>query len=212
MVISLHRRRLTSYCEIIQTGMSVRAREDSSSSLVDFLLTVGQLKRTKRTGWVLCDVASPESVSDHMYRMSIIAMAVSTAQERDHAMKMALAHDLAESLVGDITPHCGVSADEKFRQEEAAMAEIRDGLSGNPVGQELYDLWHEYEKSETATAVLMKDIDKFEMILTAYEYEKAQGLDLSEFFESTAGKFRTPQIQALVRDLYVRRGDKSGNS
>ncbi len=30
---------------------------------------------------------------------------------------MALVHDLAECLVGDITPYCGVSKEEKHRRE-----------------------------------------------------------------------------------------------
>lgn len=34
---------------------------------------------------------------------------------------MCLVHDMAECIVGDITPHCGVSVDEKHRQEEEAM-------------------------------------------------------------------------------------------
>lgn len=37
---------------------------------------------------------------------------------------MALVHDLAECIVGDITPHCGVSVEEKHRREDEAMAEI----------------------------------------------------------------------------------------
>lgn len=37
---------------------------------------------------------------------------------------MALVHDLAESIVGDITPHCGVSVEEKHRREEEAMKNI----------------------------------------------------------------------------------------
>ena len=32
-------------------------------------------------------------------------------------IKMALVHDLAECTVGDITPHCGVSKEEKHRRE-----------------------------------------------------------------------------------------------
>lgn len=32
-------------------------------------------------------------------------------------IRMALVHDLAESIVGDITPHNGVSKDEKYRRE-----------------------------------------------------------------------------------------------
>ena len=34
---------------------------------------------------------------------------------------MALVHDLAESLVGDITPHDGVSKEEKYRRENVRL-------------------------------------------------------------------------------------------
>lgn len=33
-------------------------------------------------------------------------------------LKMALVHDLAECIVGDITPHCGVSKEEKHQKEK----------------------------------------------------------------------------------------------
>jgi len=36
-------------------------------------------------------------------------------------MQIALLHDLAESKVGDITPMCGVSEEEKHKRENEAM-------------------------------------------------------------------------------------------
>ncbi len=36
-------------------------------------------------------------------------------------MKMAIVHDLAECIVGDITPHCGVSVEEKHAREEVSL-------------------------------------------------------------------------------------------
>jgi putative hydrolases of HD superfamily len=191
----------------VPSATATPSATNDSASLLDFMLLVGRLKTTKRTGWVLRNVALPESIADHMYRMSLLALVISDAGERDHAVKLALAHDLAEAIVGDLTPVCGVSKEEKFRREESAMVDIRDGcLRGNPAGAELYALWSEYEANETRAAILMKDIDKFEMIVSASEYETAQpSLDLSEFFESTRGKFRTPQIKSLVEELYRRR-------
>lgn len=38
-----------------------------------------------------------------------------------HAMKIALVHDVTEAIVGDITPHCGVSKEEKFRMEKGEI-------------------------------------------------------------------------------------------
>ena len=35
---------------------------------------------------------------------------------------MALVHDLGESVVGDLTPHCGVSREEKHRREKVSAA------------------------------------------------------------------------------------------
>jgi hypothetical protein len=43
-------------------------------------------------------------------------------------VKMALVHDVAESLVGDITPHCGVSNADKHAMELAAVERIQDML------------------------------------------------------------------------------------
>lgn len=35
-------------------------------------------------------------------------------------LKMAIVHDLAECIVGDITPHCGVSKEEKLSREKVS--------------------------------------------------------------------------------------------
>lgn len=43
-------------------------------------------------------------------------------------MEMALVHDLAECIVGDITPHCGVAPEDKHRMEDEAMEEICKNL------------------------------------------------------------------------------------
>ena len=43
---------------------------------------------------------------------------------------------------------------------------------GEPLGSELAQLWREYEDQSTPTAMIVKDIDKFEMLVQAYEYEE----------------------------------------
>ena len=50
-----------------------------------------------------------------------------------------MVHDLAECVVGDITPRCGVGVEEKHRREDEAMRQLAD-LAG-PCGQELYQLY-----------------------------------------------------------------------
>ena len=52
---------------------------------------------------------------------------------------LALVHDLAESIVGDITPYCGVSKEEKQRREMDAMQEITKLIA--PRGERLMELF-----------------------------------------------------------------------
>ena len=47
------------------------------------------------------------------------------------------------------------------------------------VGAELLGLWKEYEDGSTPEACLVKDLDKFDMIFQAYEYEKGDNAALS---------------------------------
>jgi putative hydrolase of HD superfamily len=86
-------------------------------SPVPFFHLVERLKTTKRTGWTNVGIEDGESISDHMYRMAILAMVAPTTIasriDMSRCVQMALIHDMAESLVGDITPVEGVSKAEK---------------------------------------------------------------------------------------------------
>jgi putative hydrolase of HD superfamily len=126
---------------------------------VDFLHLTQSLKTTPRTGWVNNGVAHPESIADHMYRMSLMAMVA--AKEMPHldpnkCVKLALIHDLAEAIVGDITPHDTVTKEEKAKLEADAMAKIRSMLGDALGGAEVEALWHEYEEGQTEEAKLLK--------------------------------------------------------
>ena len=79
------------------------------------------LQRQKRTGWIKSGIEEPESVADHSYRAALLAMVVPlTGVDAGRCMRMALVHDLAESIVGDITPSCGISTDEKHGRERVS--------------------------------------------------------------------------------------------
>ncbi|KAJ2881334.1 hypothetical protein IWW38_005812 [Coemansia aciculifera] len=177
-----------------------------ASSVIDFLRIVSQLKRTKRTGWVNSGIKEPESIADHMHRMGIMAMLIDDASlDQAKCVKMAIVHDLAEALVGDITPFDGVTKEKKRELERSAMQQIVDTLGGSVQAKEIEALWLEYEDDLTAEAHLVHDLDKCEMIQQALEYEESDKKQLDSFFESTRGIFRHPQVQAWVDEIYRRR-------
>jgi len=126
-----------------------------------------------------------------MYRMSLMTMlcppALSRQLDLPKCMKMCLIHDMAESLVGDITPVDGVSKPEKSRREAETMDYITQRLLGNvdggDTGRQIRDIWQEYEDSSSIESHFVHDIDKMELLLQMVEYEKrGEGkLDLGEF-------------------------------
>ena len=93
----------------VDGNSSSSSSSSSASSAIDFLTLTRSLKTTKRTGWVRQGVHHPESIADHMYRMSLMAMISSFGDgtlDTNKCIKLALIHDLAEAKVGDITPFC----------------------------------------------------------------------------------------------------------
>jgi len=146
-----------------------------------------------------------------MYMMSLMAWLAAPASRdagtlnKEKCIKIALVHDLAESIVGDITPSDPVPKGEKSRLEAEAMEELRATLGGGPIADEMVSLWDEYENSTSPEAKLVKQIDKFEMALQAFMYEKAQAIDLSEFYSGVKEKLADPVLQAWFFELAERR-------
>eukprot|EP00794_Sanderia_malayensis_P012264 gene12265-13529_t len=179
----------------------------SGKNVLEFLMLVGQLKNVKRTGWINHEVKSPESVADHMYRMAIMTFLLKNDNKEidsTRCLKLAVVHDLAECIVGDITPSDPMGKEEKHRREKQAMEHLAS-LVSMEVGSELQELYEvsacsflEYENQATDEARAVKDLDRFEMILQAFEYEKAESRfgDLQDFFNSTKGRFTVLALQS----------------
>lgn len=152
---------------------------------IEFLHIIGKLKETPRTGWVEQRVPNVESIAEHMYRVAVLCMMCpDRSLDRDRMVRMALAHDMAEAVVGDISPAMKVPKAEKAAREEAAFAGMVALLTPELAGPEMKALFDEYEAQETAEARFVKDMDVLEMIVQAHRYEASSGLDLPSFYRS----------------------------
>jgi len=188
----------------------VNGTKQHTMDTLEFFMMVGKLKRVVRTGWMNHEVKQPESVADHMYRMSMMALMLDSEEskvDKNRCIKIAIVHDLAECIVGDITPYEGISKEEKHRREEEAMVHLKTLVHNENVAEEIMSLWMEYNDQKTPEAIVVKDIDRFEMILQAFEYEvdEKRGSQLQSFFNGTRGQFRHSKVKEWVSCLHERR-------
>ncbi|NJE04481.1 HD family hydrolase [Thermococcus sp. MV11] len=153
--------------------------------LLDLLLEAGNLKRLPRTGWLLRGVPNPESIADHSYRVALITLFLADELKVkgvdvnvERALKMALLHDLAEARITDIPLTAQYYIDKGKAEKKAAM----ELFIKTPKPGEYFRLWREYEEELSLEGRLVKFADKLEMLIQAYEYERAGFSNLDEFW------------------------------
>jgi putative hydrolases of HD superfamily len=162
-----------------------------------------------------------------MYRMSVLLFALPPSfwhdmrMSLDTCLKMCLIHDMAEAMIGDVTPLAKMSKEEKFQREQTAITHLDKlilqswsaddlvtknlrlpPLSAIRCHLDIASIWLAYEQKDTKEACLVKDLDRFDLILQAYQYECAFGdLDLQHYFDATMTLFKTPLIASWAQDL-----------
>ncbi|KIW36725.1 hypothetical protein, variant 2 [Exophiala oligosperma] len=124
------------------------------------------------------------------------------------AVKMALAHDMGEAIVGDITPSDGVPRDEKLLKERLALAYLACLIRPvNPsFADEIEELWSEFEAGDSKAAQLVRSVDALECMHQAVVYEERSQLvkDLGEFMELET-KVSAPELRDWVKCLQQER-------
>ena len=169
----------------------------------DFFKIAANLKNIPRQGWIdKLGMISPESVADHSYSTSLMAMVFGDNfnLNSEKLLKMSLIHDLAESITGDLTPG-KISSEEKIQLENKAMEEIFAQLP--PLLRDSYfSIWTEFQENQTKEAQLIHDIDKLEMILQASIYSK-KGYSPKSFntFLDSASSIQNPELIKILSSL-----------
>ncbi|MHC1591422.1 MAG: HD domain-containing protein [Candidatus Helarchaeales archaeon] len=141
-----------------------------------------RLKQIKRQGWIEHDISFDriESVADHSFGVAFLLLVFSNkfGYSRERAVIGGIIHDLAEALVGDITPRSGISREKKFQLEKKAIEKL-DSLTKS----KLLDAWLENEKGEGEFQQIFRQIDKMEMLFQALLYEtKNESEKLDDFW------------------------------
>ena len=169
--------------------------------LLDFFQKVLDLKNVPRQGWKdKLQIDNVESVAEHTYSTAIISMIYSDLRELDteKIIKMALLHDLAESITGDLTPD-KISKKSKYEKENHTMKQILSNLPSN-ISESYYKIWDEYQKVSSEEAKLVHEIDKLEMVFQAkYYYDKGHSKEkLRSFFQTANIEIKNKHLHDML--------------
>ncbi|TIA92697.1 hypothetical protein E3P99_00537 [Wallemia hederae] len=186
---------------------------DVHTDKLRFMHLLEHAKTQKRTGWLRSGVKGAESISDHMWRMSIMSIVVADDSiDFVKASQMATVHDIAECIVGDIAPSDNIPKTVKIELERTAMIDIVTRyLHNSSQAKYLMQIWEEYEHQSSLEAVFVKDLDRLEMCLQAFEYEKADNNLNLESFYSSLNSVRTEQVRVYGELLLEERKQMHSN-
>ena len=159
------------------------------------LAHVQALKQLPRTGWLLAGIRQPESVADHSFAMSWLAILLAETINVDyraqgltaplqvaHLLQIALVHDLAECLLTDLPKRSTelIGKEVKHQAEADALAQFFQQM---PNRAHYQACWQEYVEGITPEGRLVRDADKLEMIHQALCYEQTGQRNLHEFWQ-----------------------------
>ena len=172
--------------------------------LESFFQKVLLLKNIQRQGWKnKLGMNNVESVADHSYSTAMMSMVISDLEGLDTAkiIKMALLHDLAESVIGDITPG-KIKGELKINIENKAMIQILENLPSN-LSQQYSVLWDDFQKNSSTEAHLLHEIDKLEMAFQAKFYldEGISKEKLRSFFKTANNEIRNKHLRDILSSI-----------
>jgi len=170
----------------------------------EFFKITTNLKKIPRKGWITkLGILSPESVADHTFSMSTIAMVLSDLQKLDtqKVLKMSLLHDITESITGDLTPG-DISKNEKIELENKTIDKILCNLPDD-LAKNYLTIWNEYNENMSDEAKLVHEVDKLEMVIQALSYAN-NGIEkekLEPFVNSAKSQINSKQLKEILDKL-----------
>lgn len=167
------------------------------------------LKNLSRTGWMLRGVphSEAETVAEHSWESAVLALLVAYKLKEkgyeispEKAAALALIHDLAESVMGDIPKWTSDACGENREQIE------RQALNVLPLQGEVKSLLEEWMKQDTLESKVAKAGDYVSTYLQARRYYDQGIKGVREIMESSIkalGKLkkRIPDLTDILREL-----------
>lgn len=141
---------------------------DKLQNILDLISLAEKLKSELRHSWL--SSGRQESVAEHTWRMALMAIALAPHLDRKvdllKTLKMVIFHDLVEIEAGDVSAldilrNPDIKG-QKQQKEQLAIRNLRENF-GSTIGEEIYQLWNEFEQKNSYEARFANALDKLEV-------------------------------------------------
>lgn len=195
--------------EYVTSSFDSLPKPSSAKKMVKFASMIGRSKRILRSGWVREKIKDPESVAEHSFRLSVLAMVLADqlGVDKEKLIQMAILHDLGEVITGDVVWSRGSVIDMRKKAEKEELEKKGIGKifklierSNNYVG-----LFEEMIGRKTQEAKIFWQLDKLEMAIQAMEYEKNHDKKIEEFFINADLQIYSPLLRKIFKEVVKQR-------
>lgn len=153
-------------------------------NVVEFMELVSSLKELQRTGWKQHRVTGIiDTTASHSFGVVLLSwlFAKEAQVDLEKVLKIALVHDLVESVIGDLTPAEAKRVD-RDALEENGLKRIERKIPGALL-DEVKSLIREFRAGATKEAKIVRVCDKLETLFQAHFYRKSDRLSVDSFRE-----------------------------
>lgn len=169
-------------------------------NVINYYVICNRLKNVIRTGWKNWNVQREriESVAEHIFGVQMLAIAMKSEYQYEvDIMKvifMLAVHELGETIIGDLTQF-QISKNDKEKLEHEAVNKILSGLlDGNQIEQ----LFLEFDAYNTKESIFAYQCDKLECDLQSKLYDEEGCVDLNK--QDGNDTLKNQRVQELLKN------------
>lgn len=145
----------------------IHSSDNELKQRLEFLMTIDKMKSIYRQT-LLTDKSRRETDAEHSWHIAVMAMLLAPyapeGADINRCVKMCLVHDLVEIYAGDTFCYDEKAGMDKEERELLAAEKLFSSLPKED-GEELKNLWIEFDKQETADALFSASLDRLQPFL-----------------------------------------------
>lgn len=174
-----------------------------NKSIANFFYEAGILAKTPRSGFHFLG-SGDQTVSEHTNRVTIIGYALASL-DKDIDMlkvvKMCILHDFAEGRASDLdyVHQKYVTVEENRARHDLAVT--------LPFGDDMEKTMKEYEEKQSPEAILAKDADQLEWIISLKEQMDIGNARAESWIDSAVKRLKTDIAKELAAEILSTESD-----